>query len=374
MKNILKSSVAAGALFALAAPVAGTAQADIKNGNSKVSLTVGGQIGRSLVYVDDGEHSQLFNADSQSSPTRLRFIVSGKLTESIKVGGLIENDYAASNASYSFTAAGESAGDDTAFGIRHAFISFQHKSMGKLSLGQTNSASNGIAESTYNNNGGALVNGGGLISSVQWTTGTGGALSGLTAACQTNHFDGLSRDDVIRYDSPSFAGFSLAASHLNSGNFDAAVRYSGKLMGLSVKGGFHYANLAASSTSVKAQYGGSAAIKHSSGFSVRGNWGKQTDKNSGFAGRSPLGWGVGGSYEAKLSSLGATTFYVDYFKSEDILTEGNKMKTFFVGINQDLDSIGSSIDLVYGRYSLDDTSGTDYNDIDAVLFQTILAF
>lgn len=369
MKNILKTSVAAGALFALAAPVAGTAQADFKNQNSKVNLTVGGQIGRALVYVDDGQHSQLFQTDSQSSPTRLRFTVSGQLTESVKVGGLIENDYARSNNTFSFTGSSETQGDANTFGIRHAFISFEHKSMGKLSLGQTNSASNGIAENTYNNNGGALVSGGGLISNTQFTTGTVGAFSGLTAAAQTSHFDGLSRDDVIRYDTPSFAGFSLATSYIDDGSADVALRYSGKLMGLSVKGGFHYANIEAGGGG--AQWGGSAAVKHSSGFSVRGAWG---GSRSNATGRKPEGWGVGGSYEAKLSSLGATTFYVDYFKAEDIAGAGRKMKTIFVGMNQKLDSIGSSMDLVYGHYDLDDTAGTDYNNIDAVLFQTILAF
>ena len=73
MKTTLKTSVAVGALFALAAPVAsGSAEAGFKNQNSKVNLTMGGQIVRSLLHADDGERTQLFNIDGRSTSSRRR--------------------------------------------------------------------------------------------------------------------------------------------------------------------------------------------------------------------------------------------------------------------------------------------------------------
>jgi len=396
MKNILKTTVAAGALFALAAPVATPASADFKNGNSKVNLTIGGQIVRSLIYADDGEHSQLFQVDGRTAGTRLRYIVSGSLTENVKVGGLLEHEVGQSNDSFYFdggttstvTSAGgvaaslsgatgsDLSGDATSFGIRHAFVSFEHKSMGKLSIGQTNTASNGTMEQSFMSNGNTTLTGATMLSKIRFTTGTNGAFS-LTAADQTDTLDGLNRDDVIRYDTPTFAGFKLATSMQDEGTFDVAGFWSGKIAGLSVKGAAHYANTEAGGASTPAvayagqQWGISGSAMHDSGFAIRANWGAKRGEG---AGRKTKVWMVGGQYGAKLTSLGTTAFYVEYYNAEDIAVAGRDMDTLYVGVVQKLDSIGSEMSLVYGRHSLDDSANTDYNDIDAVMFQTMLNF
>jgi hypothetical protein len=64
---------------------------------AKSASPIGSQIVRSLIYADDGEHSQLFNVDGRTEGTRVRYIVSGQLTESISVGGLLEHDVGQSN-------------------------------------------------------------------------------------------------------------------------------------------------------------------------------------------------------------------------------------------------------------------------------------
>jgi len=387
MKNVLKTSVAAGALFALAAPVAGTAHADFKNQNSKVNLTIGGQIVRSLIWADDGEHSQLFHVDGRTTGTRLRYIVSGQLTESIKVGGLIEHDVGQSNDGYTFDygitgdsstyGTGSTSGatgndrysDKTSFGIRHHFVSFEHKSLGKLSIGQTNSASNGTMEQSLTGTGNMTLTGATMLSKIRFTTGTNGAFSTVGAASSTTTLDGLSRDDVIRYDTPTFGGFKLATSMQDEGTFDVAAFYSGKIAGLSVKAATHYANIEAGSGGQ--QWGVAGSIKHASGFALRANYGGKREDNSGLKTKA---WMVGGSYAAKLSSLGDSIFYVEYYNAEDVQTAGHEMDTLYIGAVQKLDSIGSEMGIVYGKHSLDDTAGTDYNDIDAVMFQTKLNF
>ena len=370
MKNILKTSVAAGALFALAAPV-GTAQADFKSQNSKVNLTIGGQIVRSLIWADDGEHSQLFHVDGRTSGTRLRYIVSGQLTESVKVGGLLEHDVGQSNDSFSFgtTTGSDGRSDSTGFGIRHHFVSFEHKSMGKISIGQTNSASNGTMETSLMSSGNMTLGGGTMLGDIHFTTGTNGAFTTFTAADETSTLDGLSRDDVIRYDTPTFAGFKLATSMQDEGTFDVAAWYSGKIAGLSVKASTHYANIEAGAGGQ--QWGVAGSVKHSSGLALRANWGGKRVDNSG---RKTKVWMIGGEYGAKLSSLGTTAFYVEYYNAEDVVAAGRDMDTLYIGAVQKLDSIGSEMGIVYGKHSLDDTAGTDYNDIDAVMFQTKLNF
>jgi predicted porin len=393
MKNILRTSVAAGALFALAAPLAPSAHADFKNQNSKVNLTIGGQIVRSLIYADDGEHSQLFNVDGRTVGTRLRYIASGQLTESVKVGGMLEHDVGQSNDGYTFdygitgdsstygtastsgATGNDRSSDATGFGIRHAFVSFEHKSMGKLSLGQTNTASNGTMETSLMHSGNSTLAGATMLSKIRFTTGTNGAFSTVGAASSTDTLDGLSRDDVIRYDTPTFAGFSLATSMQDEGTYDAAARWSGKIAGLSAKASAHFANTeAGGSGTVGAagkQRGIAGSVGHSSGFALRANYGHKRVENSG---RKPKVWMVGGEYNAKLSSLGGTAFYVEHYRAEDIQNAGHEMKTLYVGIVQKMDSIGSEMSLVYGNHSLSDSAGTDYNDINSVMFQTMLNF
>jgi len=387
MKNVLKTSVAAGALFALAAPVAGTAHADFKNQNSKVNLTIGGQIVRSLIWADDGEHSQLFHVDGRTTGTRLRYIVSGQLTESIKVGGLIEHDVGQSNDGYTFDygitgdsstyGTGSTSGatgndrssDKTSFGIRHHFVSFEHKSLGKLSIGQTNTASNGTMETSLTGTGNMTLTGATMLSKIRFTTGTNGAFTTIGAASSTTTLDGLSRDDVIRYDTPTFAGFKLATSMQDEGTWDVAAWYSGKIAGLSVKVSTHFANTAAGANAK--QWGVAGSVKHDSGLALRANYGRKTEENSGLKTKAMM---VGGSYAAKLSSLGHSIFYVEYYTAEDAQTAGHEMDTFYIGAVQKLDSIGSEIGIVYGNHQLDDTANTDYNDIDSVMFQTKLNF
>lgn len=387
MKNVLKTSVAAGALFALAAPVAsGSALADFKNQNSKVNLTIGGQIVRSLIYVDDGEHSQLFQVDGRTAGTRLRYIVSGQLTESVKVGGLIEHDVGQSNDGYTFDygitgdsstygtgstsgATGNDRGSDsTGFGIRHHFVSFEHKSLGKISIGQTNTASNGTMETSLMSSGNMTLTGATMLSKVRWTTGTNGAFSAVGAASSTTTLDGLSRDDVIRYDTPTFAGFKLATSMQDEGTFDVAGWYGGKFGGVAVKASAYYANIEAGSGG---QRYGVAATAKVGGFAVRANYGGERAENSGLKTKV---WMVGGEYGAKLSSLGTTAFYVEYYNAEDAQTAGHEMDTLYIGAVQKLDSIGSEMGIVYGKHSLSDSASTDYNDIDSVMFQTKLNF
>ena len=372
IKTVLKTSVAAGALFALAAPVAGVAEAGgIKQKNSKIDLTVSGQIVRGLLYADDGDNSQLFNVDGRTTGTRVRYIVSGQLTESVKVGGLIEHDVGQSNDSFSFatTTGNDSSADSTAFGIRHHFVSFTHKSMGKLSLGQTNTASNGIMEHKLDTSGSTVLGGATTLSNIQFTTGANGAFTGLTAAGETSTFDGLSRDDVIRYDTPKFAGFGLATSMQDEGTFDVALRYSGSFAGIKIKGGAYYANVEAGGGGQ--QGGGPGAVMHSSGLHARVGYAGSTAEGTG---RSPSVTLASVGYQGKFSSLGSTNIFFDWYGAEDVAVAGNEMDTYSVGVVQKLDSIGSEMSLMYSKHTLDDTANSDYNDIDTVYFQTKLNF
>jgi len=115
IKTVLKTSVAAGALMALAAPMTFAPVSSAEAGgtptaNSKVTTTLGGRIHRAIMHVDDGAHDGMFNTDGQSSNSEVWLTGSGALTESITVGAKLRWDVGKNQGSCSF---GSTTGDDT---------------------------------------------------------------------------------------------------------------------------------------------------------------------------------------------------------------------------------------------------------------------
>jgi len=86
IKTILKSSVAVGALVALAVP---SHAGSIKQGG-KLDLKVGGNVVKGVAHVDDGVNDHVFIPDGISSDTELYFSASGKLTEAVTAGALFK--------------------------------------------------------------------------------------------------------------------------------------------------------------------------------------------------------------------------------------------------------------------------------------------
>ena len=385
IKYMLKTSVAAGALFALAAPVAFSSAVEaggIKNQNGKLDLKVGGQIVTALNYIDDGVNSHLFHTDGVTTGTRVRYIMSGQMTETIKISGLLEHDVGQSNDGGTPTFdsnGGDSTANVTTFGIRHHDIKFTHKSMGALSIGRGNTASNGRSEVSLSGTNGMVFAPDSLAGSVLFTNSTTNAQTGVTLGGEGNHFDGLSRDDRVRYDAPTFAGVGLSASMLDAdGSWDVGLGYKGSLGGVKAKLGAHYAT--SGGTGGTATWGVSGGLLHESGLNVDFGYSRQVlgnGTNGGAAGavsRSPS-WVKGGiGYIAKIFSLGPTHFHFAYHENEDVATAGNDLTTVYVTALQKFSSVGAEAGISYADYSLDDTAGTTYDDITAVYFQTKLNF
>ena len=386
IKNMLKTSVAAGALFALAAPVAFSSAVEagsLKQGNGKIDLKIGGQIVRALNYIDDGVNNKLFQTDGVTTGTRVRYIASGQMTETIKFSGLLEHDVgqSADGGSPTFDGNGADSVTDSTYAasIRHHDIKFTHKSMGALSIGRGNTASNGRSEVSLAGTNGMVFAPDSLAGSVLFTNSTTNAQTGVTLGGEGNHFDGLSRDDRVRYDAPSVAGVGLSASMLDAdGSWDVGLGYKGSLGGVKAKLGAHYAT--SGGTGGTATWGVSGGLLHESGLNVDFGYARQilgNGTNGGAAGavsRSPS-WVKGGiGYIAKIFSLGPTHFNLQYHENEDVATAGNDLTTVYVTALQKFSSVGAEAGISYADYSLDDTAGTTYDDITAVYFQTKLNF
>ncbi len=371
IKTVLKTSVAAVALVAIAAPVS----AAVNNGNRN-SLTMSGQIARSLVYQDNGKESELFNTDGVDTSTRLRWIASGEMTESITVGGIVEMNMPTSNNGY--TLAAPNAGGDTttsgaSWGMRKTEITFKHKAAGKLSIGQGSAAGDGASTQSLGSWGPSMAaNGEGGKGASLLNNGTTDALTTVSAGDANASYD-PGRIDRIRYDTPSFGGLSLAVSY-GGGTQQSGVgaSYSGKFGGIQVSAAaFYQASDGAGASGVEDTKGGSIAVKHDSGISAHLGYSAESKVGSTIEGKEIHG-GIG--YAAALTNLGTTGFAVNYSQSEDTNTEGDEGTILGIAVNQNISAVGTDLFLAYSVTSYEDTIATNYDDFSAIMAGTRLNF
>lgn len=380
IKTTLKTSVAAAALFAVAVPSveAGT----ISNGNGN-SVTISGQVNKAFMYVDDGKDTGSAIVDNDNSGSRFRIIGSGKVNEALSVGTALEvefQDNAGNNFGIDDANASPNTGSTEGFGQssftqRRMEAYFSHKQFGKLSIGQGPTASDGTAETSLSGagmaaGGGFIFNGGGVH--IRTANQADNVFGANTYGDKTSNLDGGSRDDRLRYDTPSFGGFSLATSYVTGGEADVAARYSGKFGGVAVKGAASYRNSASTSTTVKDQYVISLAAEHDSGLNVRGQYGEAEKKSSTADDQST--WSIGVGYDASLSSMGQTSFVTSYTVDENVDGNDEELTFYDFGVVQHISDAGTELYVGVTFAEFEDSTATQYEDAMWVLAGTRIKF
>ena len=400
IKTTLKASVAAAALFAVAVPVAEAGTVSNGNGNS---VTVSGQINKAWMYVDDGKSENSAIVDNDNSGSRFRILGSGKVNEAVSVGTALEvefQDNASNNfqvndtngdgattgsvnsdgaASLSNSANGNSGFGQTYFNQRRMEAFISHKQFGKISIGQGPTASDGTAETNLTNAGMAVYGGATHFGDVLIRTSdqAESAFGSKKWGLEYTNFDGAGRTDRIRYDSPTFAGFQVAASTISGGGADVALRYGGKFGGVAVKAAASYLNVSSigsssgGTTDADGQYTISAAAKHDSGLNIRGHYGKRgrietRDDTSGY--NVTLG------YDAALSSMGNTSFAAGYNKVDNMQADDDEAEFWEFGVVQHLKDAGTELYVGVNMAEHDDSTTTNYESITSVIAGTRIKF
>jgi predicted porin len=396
IKTTLKTSVAAAALFAVAAPMSTPAKAadDTLSSGNKNKLQISGYVAKSLWYADDGAESQLFITDGSTSRSRVRWVATGTLNENVTAGATIEMDIPLSNAQANArmtSNAGETSGttqtDLSSWAIRHQYVWVNHKKFGKLTLGNTDPSGNGYAE--------ALLSGTTAIdlssakpfcASCTFVEDIAGVKT-RTAFSTGNHtnFDGLSRTDVLKYDTPTFMGFSASGSYVGDGTTEWGVKYAGKFGPVAVDARFLYDAIESGAGNYTNQIAGSIAALHDSGINASFAAGKGSLKNGVSANNvvtgSPKFWYASVGYKAKIFKVGGTNFNVHYQVTEQgfLTLRDAENTTWGVTALQEFDAIGANIGIFYKRYELDGKvagTGVDrtFEDIDVFGLQTVFNF
>jgi len=376
IKNTLKTSVAAAALFAVVAPAhAGTVE---NTGATKVQLS--GHFNKAFYFVKSGSASRATVADNAVSESRFRVHASQNVNEALSVSARFEAGFS-SNRSNSMgvtdtnttqtTAVDTNSGTDNDMSVRKTAIHIAHKQFGTLVLGQDGEATDGKALKGFNPAGEA-VDTGAIQADAVLLQADGAADNVFTAKALGSYFGSYDGTNVngAHYSTVNFGGFSADASFLENQAFGLGASFGGKMGGFAVSAGAGYEALAASSTTLDNQWMVSGGIKHDSGFSLSGGYGAQELKGTNQ--RDPQNYHVVVGYEAALTSMGKTGFAFQYLNAEDYVAEGDEGQSYQVGVQQGI-ADGVVIYSSYMTSSIDQT-GTDFENVSTFVAGTKIVF
>ena len=379
IKTILKTSVAAAALFAVAAPAhAGT----VNSGNDNFSVKLSGQFNKAVMYGDNGGTSGIAIGDNGTSESRFHITPSGSINEALSVKGRIEirtsssklNKFGLADA----TATNGTDATDTVgtanFALTETWMAIQHKQFGTLQIGLGSTASDGAGEAVFNPAGsivdtGAITDGDDI--QIHTSTADNQTYTTLTVDSFFNTQQGGDTDNVT-YITPTIGGFQAKASASTGGSNQLGLYYGGKFASFEITGSLGYENLGATAvaTAAESQVAYSLGVKHDSGFSISGGGG-QADVSAA-AGVESSNWFLIGGYEANLSSMGKTGFAIQYLKAEDTTSAGDEGEIIAFGVEQGL---ASGVSVYAGAQLISvDATGADYDDVTTIMVGSKVSF
>ena len=362
-----------------------------RKGNRKVSLTISGWVGQQVMYWDDGFEENVYVGDLGATLSS-HFKMTGQATISPGwYAGYVLHIEARNNNSLALT---QDAGDIT-FGegvaVLQSFWFVKSDNLGKVSVGLQSQASDNTA---------ILVDGSGSLVPANWVAfdynsfelrTTAGVLTGDTWGSQGGCRGGGAIGDcnggtqnVVRYDSPTFAGFSVSASWGEDDMWDVAARYAGEFGGFKVAAAAAYNELSDESFAVPSgdtfeYFQAGLYIQHvPTGLFAYGAYGNaQFDVNAGDSDTYYVKAGL----RERWSPLGHSVIYGEYERNEAsgaLFTATNVASSDFDlwggGFVQEIDAAAMSLWISYRHLEYSDSSATAFEDFDYVKAGALINF
>ena len=327
----------------------------MKSGTDIVEVKLYGQVNRALMYGDNGNDSELFHVDNDNSSTRLGLNGKAKISDTFSTGIKFEAEWQY-NASNSVSFADPKVDGD--FSLRKFELFLESKNYGKLTMGQGDTASNGTSEVDLSGTSVAGYSdvetwGGGLVFYDNTALADGPSVGSVF-----NNMDGHSRQDRLRYDSPSMAGFTLSGSAIENKQWDLAARYNGDFEGWKIKGALAYSDDGDDSND--SWVNGSISMLLDMGLNATFAAG-QIDRDSND--RDPKFYYFKFGYLTKaMTDAGKTAISIDFLMNEDISANEDEADEFGVQLVQKIDNWGTEF---YGAYRLFklDRPGANFDDV-----------
>ncbi len=381
-----------------------------RKGNRKVSLTVTGWVSSQIYWFDAGNESNVYVVDNANDlSSNFKFTGSATISPGWKAGYSLWI-YADPGNSLQSDTSNDTGGIGLA--IENSYWFIQSDQLGKVSVGRQSLAADNAALGTDFSGTLFPANGvtfdGGFFNLVDANTGVVQGARWENAGFWCEHAGlGIANDcaglrlNGVRYDTPTFAGFSLSASWGEDDYWDIAARYSGEFSGIKVSLATAYSETtdnagnrpcigtgatATCSDSSYFQVGG--MVKHlASGLWVHGTYGinEVDDVNQP---EDIVGYYLKAGWSNKFNSLGATHFYGEYGKNEDAFDAGLTLNglaivnsdatRWGVGMVQEIDAAAMSMWVKYRHHEYDaDLAGGavfDAEDVDMFLAGAVIFY
>ena len=339
-----------------------------RKGNRVVSLQIYGEVSKGLLIYDNGKESDALVTDNDAIGTLIGIKGEAKIAPGWKAGYKLEFAF---QTDVSSVVTEEKKGDDnTNFSIRHNFLYVESERWGRISLGQTSTASDGAAEVQIANTlaVGSPDQGGGLH--------PGGLIAGALGLDQyTSDFDG-GRNDIVRYDSPTIYGFTVSAAWGDNDYQDVALRFAKQFNSVKVAAAIAYADDHTSNIK-DAQFtqliGSATAMHIPTGLFIMAAAGKRDFEASDVEGKF---WFVQGGIERKWLPYGNTTIYAEYgnYDSITVDTDGAKTDMWGLGVVQHIDSAALDLYAQARFWSVDDAARPAADELNTIMIGANMAF
>ncbi len=360
-----------------------------RKGNRKVSLTVSGWVGQQVMFWDDGEESNVYVHDLGATlASHVKFTGQATISPGYTAGYVIHIETIGSNGLTHGQGGPGSSGNvngphvysslngRTGFGgvdVVQSYWFIKSDQMGKIGVGLQSQASDNTA---------ILVDGSGSLVPANWVafdtrlmglrhnngTLVAGETWGLAQSC--NGMGGVWGDcnglthNVVRYDSPTFAGFSVSASWGEDDMWDIAGRYSGEHHGVKIAIAAAYNEVTDSNYNNLTNALG-AVLPDQQYFQIGGylehvqtglfalvNYGHLDIDGVNDAQET---WYVKAGIRQRWNHLGHTVLYGEYLNGQDGGFGANsELDVWGLGVVQEIDAAAMSMWLKYRNLSYED--------------------
>jgi hypothetical protein len=353
-----------------------------RKGNRRMSLTVSGQVSRSIMYWHSdnepsasGSHSGTYaGLDNHNQSTRFVFSGSAKISPNLLAGFEFMTEWSAgartSTVNQDSPDGGVSA--DGSLNVRTANWFLEDKNLGRVTVGRLNV-------------GGpvATIDLGGISTVAHFSPALEGGAFRVAGATRLTDVIGPTyggdRIAGIRYDSATIGGFVAQATWGEDDVWSASLRYAGEFGGIRVAAGIGYEQQDPSGTQtiqldngarpLDHEWAGSLAVMHvASGLFAQGHYGRSEFLN----GQDGSIWMVQAGITKNWWGLGNTSFYGEYGHAQDYIKQGiaaasngsiqnvagfpnasSDVKFWGLGVVQQIDAAAMEVFLGYRRFDSD---------------------
>ncbi len=363
-----------------------------RKGNRKVSLTVYGQVTTAVMFWDADQNvggtgtqeSNVYVGSPQTSGTRFGFKGGAKITSDWSAGYRIELQWQPGD--LDLVRKDLDDGDDLPE-FRLAYWELKSKTYGGIQVGQTDTSNSGIAEIDLSKT--SIADG---MSSSQAGD---EIIERFLNGPDLENFE-FNRRNVVKYSTPTFAGFVVSAAYGEDDLWDVAVRYAGEFGGFKLAAGIAYGETSDNTVSVgdgaftpsngdrgaevpiQTLNGGASIVHTATGLFATASAGqRETDGTIACAGKNANSnngncdtewfWFAKGGIEQKWMSLGKTSLFGMGGEYKDAIDRASQY--WGLGAVQQIDAAAMELYISYRHYDID----PGYNATPDADFDTVVA-